>query len=236
MDWDLTGVAPGTYTITTAVNDGCGICGKTDTRTITVEECRDCRTPVVECACVTPTVVGPTDTVTPGTPITFSVRNTGGGDPTYNWTVSAGTITSGQGTSSITVDTTGLSSTNVTATVELSNLPRPECNCPATASQTVQVVGRDLTVFDEFGDIPNDEVKARVDNLYIALGNDPTAKGVIINYGTAAQIKRRRAQIDGAIRFKRYDRSRIEYIDQITDGPINTKVYVVPAGVDNPTP
>jgi len=236
VDWDLTGVAPGTYTITTAVNDGCGICGKTDSRSITVEECRDCTT-VVTCNCVTPSVSGPTDIVAPGTPITFSLNYGGGGDPTYTWTVSAGTITSGQGTSSITVDTTGLSNENVRATVELDNLPRPDCNCDRSAEYTVQVGGpRDAPLFDEFGDIPNDEVKARVDNLYIALGNDPTARGVIINEGTAAQIRRRRAQIDGAIRFKRYDRSRIEYIDKITDGPINTKVYVVPAGVDNPTP
>ncbi|HXH69169.1 MAG TPA: hypothetical protein VNI60_02360 [Pyrinomonadaceae bacterium] len=39
--WDLTGIAPGTYTITAGVDDGCGICGQTQTRTITVKNC-DC--------------------------------------------------------------------------------------------------------------------------------------------------------------------------------------------------
>ena len=39
--WDLTGVAPGTYTITAGVDDGCGICGQIQTRTITVKTC-DC--------------------------------------------------------------------------------------------------------------------------------------------------------------------------------------------------
>ncbi len=39
--WDLTGIAPGTYTITAGVDDGCGICGQTQTRTITVKTC-DC--------------------------------------------------------------------------------------------------------------------------------------------------------------------------------------------------
>lgn len=40
--WDLWGVAPGTYTITAGVNDGCGICGQTKTQTVVVKECSDC--------------------------------------------------------------------------------------------------------------------------------------------------------------------------------------------------
>lgn len=40
--WDLRGVAPGTYTITAGVNDGCGICGMTKTQTVVVKECSDC--------------------------------------------------------------------------------------------------------------------------------------------------------------------------------------------------
>ncbi len=39
--WDLTGIAPGTYTITAGVDDGCGICGQTQTGRITVKNC-DC--------------------------------------------------------------------------------------------------------------------------------------------------------------------------------------------------
>ncbi|MEZ5424767.1 MAG: hypothetical protein R2747_00760 [Pyrinomonadaceae bacterium] len=40
--WDLWGVKPGTYNITAGVDDGCGICGKTVTRTVVVKECPDC--------------------------------------------------------------------------------------------------------------------------------------------------------------------------------------------------
>ena len=37
--WDLSGVKPGTYTITAAVDNGCGFsCGKTQTKAITVKE------------------------------------------------------------------------------------------------------------------------------------------------------------------------------------------------------
>jgi len=37
--WDLTGVKPGTYTITAGVDDSCGVCGRTQTRTVVVKEC-----------------------------------------------------------------------------------------------------------------------------------------------------------------------------------------------------
>lgn len=40
--WDLSGVQPGTYTITAGVDDGCGICGETKTKEVVVKECSDC--------------------------------------------------------------------------------------------------------------------------------------------------------------------------------------------------
>ena len=41
--WDLSGVEAGTYKITASVDDGCGFCGKTQTKLITVKECPDCK-------------------------------------------------------------------------------------------------------------------------------------------------------------------------------------------------
>lgn len=46
VSWDLTGIAPGTYTITAGVDDGCGICGQTQTRKITIKSC-NCVVPVM---------------------------------------------------------------------------------------------------------------------------------------------------------------------------------------------
>lgn len=40
--WDLSGVKAGNYTITAAVDDGCGFCGATKTKTVTVKENKDC--------------------------------------------------------------------------------------------------------------------------------------------------------------------------------------------------
>ena len=104
--WDLSGLAPGTYTASVEVDDGCG-CVSFSSTTVTITECPDCRNPLV---CPTLGVTCPGD-VDEGQPATFTA-NFSQGTPTvsetYNWTVSAGTITSGQGTSSITVDTTGV--------------------------------------------------------------------------------------------------------------------------------
>lgn len=67
----------------------------------------------------------------------FMASVSGSGNYTYNWSVSAGSISSGQGTSSITVDTKGQADNSITATVELSGAPR---DCSSTQSTTVYVL------------------------------------------------------------------------------------------------
>jgi len=234
VQWDLGTAQPGTYTITTGVDDGCGICGKTNTQTITVEECPDCKP---ECSCPTLSVSGPSGLTNPGETMTF-VANVSGGDVTYNWTVSAGTIASGQGTSTITVDTTGVApGSNVTATVDIGGV-QTGCGCPTNASDTGGIVEKPrATDVDQFGKATDDDVKARVDNFYIQLNNNPNAQGYILNYGTPAQIKARRAQIMKAINFRKYDASRVTFVDgPDTGNGINTKFVLVPPGADKPTP
>lgn len=234
VTWDLSGAQPGTYTITTGVDDGCGVCGKTNTQTVTVAACPDCRQ---VCECPTLSVSGP-GVVNPGSPMTFTANLSGGASVTYNWTVSAGTISSGQGTPSITVDTTGLAaSSNVTATVDIGGLDAG-CNCPDNASETGSIAAvPEANQVDEFGALKDDDVKARVDNFYITLNNNPNAQGYIINYGTPAQIRARRAQIMKAINFRKYDVSRVTFVDGPNNGSgVNTKFYLVPAGATAPTP
>ena len=66
-------------------------------------------------------VVGPS-TVNPGTPLVFKVKVTGKlptTTPEYKWYLSLGTISKGEGTDEITVDTTGLAGTTLTATAEI---------------------------------------------------------------------------------------------------------------------
>lgn len=235
VTWDLGGVNAGTYTITTAVDDGCGVCGKTNTQTITVAQCKDCVTPPT-CSCPTLSLSGPTGVTTPGTDITFTA--TSSGDVTYNWSVSAGTIKSGQGTSSITVDTTGLAGQSVTATVDIGGTASLCADCPKTASETAPVQPKPTpNLVDTYGKLKDDEVKAHVDNFFTTLNNDPSSHGYIIIYGTPAQIKAARAQMMKAITFRKYDLSRLTIVEGPPQGAdVQVKMYMVPAGADNPTP
>jgi hypothetical protein len=233
VSWDLSGVQPGTYTITAAVDDGCGVCGSTKTQTITVANCTGC---VANCTCPTLSTSGPSGVVQPGQDMTFTASSSG--DVTYNWTVSAGTIKSGQGTSSITVDTTGVPQNgSVTATVEISGANLC-ADCPKTSSATGGVAAPPtFNLVDTYGKLSNDDVKARIDNFYTQLNNDPNAKGYIIIYGTPAQIKAARAQIDKAIAFRKYDASRVTIVEGPPQGTdVMVKLYTVPQGAANPTP
>ena len=233
--WDLTGAQVGSYTVTVGVDDGCGVCGKTVSKTITVQECPDC-VAILNCSCSTPTVSGPSGVTNPGDAMTFTASVSG--DVTYTWTVSAGTIESGQGTPSISVRTTeAMAGSNVTATVDIGGT-NPDCHCITNAAETAGIQAKPtFNTVDEFGKAENDDVKARVDNFYIQLDNNPNAQGYIINYGSPADIKKRKAQIEKAIAFRKKDRSRLVWVDGPDNGTgVSTKFIVVPAGAIKPTP
>ncbi len=236
VSWDLSGVAPGTYTITAGVDDGCGLCGQTQTQTVTVAAC-NC---VKICECPTISVSGPAGITDPGAPMTFTANVSGGtqASVTYNWSVSAGTITSGQGTPSITVDTTGLSNTSVTATLDIGGTD-PTCGCTTQATETAGVgVKPGPVLVDEFGAMPNDDIRGRLDLFFAELSNNPNNQGYIINYGTPAQVATREKLIRNHITFRRFDASRITLVNggDTGGGQPSTKLYRVPPGADNPTP
>ena len=105
-------------------------------------------------------------------------------------------------------------------------------------SETAGIAGEIKPIpVSEFGKKTADEIKAELDPFIIQLNNDPTAQGYIINYGTPAEIKRRRAQIVKAINFRKYDPRRVTFVDGPDSGTgIKTKLYLVPPGADNPQP
>ncbi len=236
VSWDLSGAGAGTYTVTAGVDDGCGLCGKTQTQTVTIKDCPDC---VQDCECATLSVNGPAGITEPGDAMTFTAVVSGGSESnvTYNWTVSAGTIESGQGTPSITVRTTReMANSNVTATVELGGLCSP--SCPRTNSATGPVAPRPEPVLvDEFGKLSNDDVKAKLDPFFIELQNNPSNQGYIINYGTDKDVAAREKVITSFINMRKFDRSRITLVRGGDTGEgIKTKLYRIPPGADNPAP
>lgn len=236
VSWDLSGVRAGSYTITAGVDDGCGICGETKTQTIEVRECPDC---VEECSCPTVSVTGPSGTVQLGETMTFTANLNGGNQdaPTFNWTVSTGTIVEGQGTPTITVSTEGLSGdTTVTATVDIGGL----CAACGTLSDSetgvvAGPIGPELV--DEFGPLANDDVKARLDAFASNLSSNPDSQGYIINYGPARQVTRRERLIrDYLVTNRGIDASRLVFVQGGDEPEIRTRLYRVPQGATVPTP
>jgi hypothetical protein len=97
-------------------------------------------------------------------------------DVTYNWTISAGTIISGQGTARILVNTKEASGMFITATVEIKGLP---AKCPNVASASAEVIpGAQLAVKGTFTN--GQELKNAVQQFIAATGFKDTA-----NTGTA---------------------------------------------------
>jgi hypothetical protein len=125
------------------------------------------------------------DSVQAGEELTFTAGVSGGDpivQPTYNWSVSAGTISSGQGTATIIVDTAGTGGQTITATADVGGFPR-ECS---TSSSCTTSVGEKSAPAKKAGEYVARDLKANtamLDDFIIQLMNDPTAQGYIIAYG-----------------------------------------------------
>jgi hypothetical protein len=128
------------------------------------------------------------DTVAVGQSITMTA-NVSGGDPevtpTYNWTVSAGSISSGQGTANITIDTADVPGrSTITATVDVGGYSR---ECSTSSSCTVYLLEKpEPAEYDEYGVVPAKDEEERLDNFMVELLNDPTAQAYVFAYGGRA--------------------------------------------------
>jgi hypothetical protein len=228
VSWDLSGVNPGTYTVTVDVNDG-NAHTVNGSATVTVAECTNCVPP-----CPAISVSCPAS-VDPGAAITFDSSLSSSANVTYNWSVSAGTISSGQGTSSITVDTAGLGGQTVTATVEVGGLD-PACSRTASCSTSVTAPAPPATKFDEYGNIRFNDEKARLDNYAIQLQNQPGAQGYIIAYGSCAgeaQARADRAK-DYLVNTRGIDAGRIVTMDGGCRSDLSVELWIVPTGATPP--
>src|SRR5215207_4900322 len=235
--WDLSDAQPGVYNASVTAESGPvdnPLCTAFTSTKVVVRNC-----PPPRPVCPNVAIYCP-DVQQAGTPITFTASVSGGTPgvtPTYNWVVSAGTILSGQGTATITVDTAGLAGQPVTATVEVAgyNLQcRAQCQASLPASPNP-------TKFDEIGEVARDDEKARLDVFTIELQNSPGAQGYIIGYGGSgrrAVSGRQRAQNarDYVVTTRGIDASRIVILDggQRTTGSL--QLWLVPPGATPPRP
>jgi hypothetical protein len=231
-EWDLSGAAPGTYIASVDVTTGDARCTAFATIPVAVIECAPVREvcPNISISCP--------DRVTMGAPLTFAADVNGGtpgAQALYNWTVSTGTISSGQGTPTITVSTVGLGGQDVRATLTVNGYSG--LNCTASCSTPVQAERIRPRQFDEFGDIARNDEKARLDVFASELQNDPRASGYILVWGGKPGAAPKRATDDKAylVNTRGLDAMRIVTLTGRTGGDLRVQFWLVPAGAEAPT-
>ena len=233
--WDLSGARLGTYTARVDVESGPvgdPLCQAFSSVPVIVRAC-----PPPRPYCPNVSIYCP-DTVTLGQPVAFTANVSGGTPgvtPTYRWTVSEGTILSGQDTPSIQVDTAGLGGRSITAKVEVLGY---NLDCSASCTAQVPQPPQPRT-FDEFGNIARDDEKARLDTFAIQLQNEPGATGHVVIYPARAEragtAQRRADRIREYLTLTRG----IEPGRVVTRlGPerdaLNIQLWIVPAGAESP--
>jgi hypothetical protein len=229
VTWDLSSVNSGTYTASVSVNDGTHTTSASTT--VVVAQCTNCVAPTL-CPAIS---VSCPSTVEQGSSITFTASVSGDANVTYNWSVSAGSISGGQGTSSITVDTSGLGGQTVTATVELGGLD-PSCSRTASCSTGIGVPPAVCRKFDEYSDLTFNDEKARLDNLAIQLQQEPGAQAYYVIFGSCDTEGAARSQraVDYLVNNRGIDRGRITVVDGGCRETLTVELWICPTGAGAP--
>jgi hypothetical protein len=232
-NWDLTGAQPGVYTAQVEVSRGRERdCMAFTSTSVTVTECPPPICPNISIYCP--------GAITLGQPITFSAKISGGDTsitPVYNWKISAGTITSGQGTPSITVETATLAGQSVTATLEMGGYNLLNCTATCTTQIPVRVVNRK---FDEYGNISRDDEKARLDNFAIQLQQEPDSQGYVIIYAgrrtRPGDVQKRIDRVrEYLVNLRGIDARRLVTLSGGTREDLTVELWIVPTGAAPPT-
>lgn len=190
------------------------------------------------------------DRIMEGDLVTFTSRNTvteGAIPVIYNWTVSNGTITSGQGTDSITVDSKGMGGQTITADLDVN-----DGVYDATCRQRISVptIVEKLPgpppprEFDKFPSRSFDDDKARLDSFAIELQNNPDAQGYIIMYQGTDKISRRSRRVevlskktlDYLVKARGIDPRRIVITNWGTMPETTYDLWIIPPGAQPPVP
>ena len=190
-------------------------------------------------ACGIVDIDGPSE-VEPNKPIVFKAKTTmiHTTKPEFKWTLSAGTITMGEGTDEITVDTAGLGGQELTATAELSGAPS---HCKRSASKTTRIGLPNIIGcrFDSYGDIKFEDETARLDNFAIQLSNEPLSSGYLLMFAgqetyeneTEERLARAKSYLSNV---RDIDPNRIVGVDCGFATQLTIKLWIVPVGASPP--
>src|SRR5215213_1532914 len=192
------------------------------------------------------------ENVLEGDLITFAAFNNVTGSTTplnYRWTVSPDTvrITSGLGTSAITVDTTGMGGQTITADLDVTDDVYGKTCFQRNSVPTEVKAKQKIEAFrcDEFESRAFDDDKARFDNCVLQLQSNPDAQLYIIIYQGTDKIsmtrntydKLSKRTLDYLVKTRGFDPRRIS----IVRGPGNRlkstyEIWFVPPGAPLPVP
>ncbi len=192
------------------------------------------------------------DRVMEGDLIVFTSRNIvkqGAIPVIYKWSVTPSNvnITSGLGTSTITVDTTGMGGQNVIADLDVNDgvydsSCRQRISVPTIVDR--QPPPPQSYQFDKFESRAFDDDKARLDAFAIELQNHPDSQGYIIMYqGTDKDSMRNKnveklskRTLDYLIRSRGIDPRRIVITNWGTSSKTTYDLWIIPPGAQPPVP
>jgi hypothetical protein len=205
--------------------------------------------PLPKVPCPFPVNISAAKQVTEGEIITYTadVAYSGTNSLRYNWkiTPSSARIISGQGSSTLNVDSTGLGGQRITATLIADDgSSYPECSQTVQAVSVVTPLEKKIIVareFDECNSCSLDDQKARLDNLAVELQNDPSTRAYILAYGgrmsPLGQVEKLMSRSrDYLITQRGIDASRIEVVNGGFREEDSVELWIVPSGAAAPKP
>lgn len=184
--------------------------------------------------CPTVEVVGPSGITKVGDGMFFRANVSGTGADklkTFEWKVSGGVITDGQGTDQIRA-TSAVDGINITATVTVKST---EPSCEVTGSETAPVMANNLCTMpmDDYGDASWEEEQARLDSLFTDLNRNPDAHAYIeIAVPASESIEKTKKHIIKMVKHFRYrgpelDLGRLRFAVTKAESARNTKLWLI---------
>lgn len=166
-------------------------------------------------------------------PATFAVQLSPKMQSRFEWSASPGKIISGQGTERIDVDVHGLKTVNVRVTAL--DLPI-EC----TREKVLRTdIGRRPILLDEYGRLPESDIRARLDYFLASIASNPESTGYVVIHA-ARSTPNSLAMIERLLRnhfaFRNFDPSRIVIVKGGYREELLTQIWLVPPGATPPTP
>jgi hypothetical protein len=204
---------------------------------------------ITKSPCPYPVNISAPVSVSDGDLITFTSDVAYGGSKplNYTWTVSPAEarIVSGAGTATITVDSTGLGSQRISATLVVDD-GSGDATCRQQAQASTNIIPKkppevECKPFDQFQSVAFDDDKARLDNLAIELQNAPDSQAYIMIYagrtsraGQADMLGKR--TMDYLVNQRGVDSRRIVIINGGYRDTDFIEIWICPPGAKTPQP